>query len=38
MRKIVFIVEGDSENEFVKRIVKPYFISHGVPDHYKEVL
>lgn len=34
MKKIVFIVEGDSEDEFVKRIIKPYFVSQGIPDYY----
>ena len=30
MKKLVFIVEGDSEAEFVKRIMTPFFASKGI--------
>jgi hypothetical protein len=33
MKKLIIIVEGDSEDEFVKRILVPFFISKGLP-HY----
>lgn len=33
MKNLYFIVEGDSEEQFVKRILKPYLISKGLP-HY----
>ncbi|QIK59685.1 DUF4276 family protein [Dysgonomonas sp. HDW5A] len=33
MKRLIFIVEGDSEDEFVKRILKPYFVSKGVPEY-----
>lgn len=33
MKKIVFIVEGDSEDEFVKRIITPYFVSKSIPNY-----
>lgn len=39
MKKLVFIVEGESENEFVNRILRPYLISQGIPDyHIKSIM
>ena len=34
MKNLVFIVEGESENEFVNRIIRPYLISHGIPSYF----
>lgn len=36
MKKLVFIVEGDSENEFVNRLIRPYLVSKGIPDYHIE--
>ncbi|GBU08636.1 hypothetical protein AwDysgo_19670 [Bacteroidales bacterium] len=36
MKKIVFIVEGESEDEFVKRIIRPFFVSKGIPFYHIE--
>lgn len=33
MRNLIFIVEGQTESEFVNRIIKPYFVSKGLQDH-----
>lgn len=39
MKKLVFIVEGDSENEFVNRLIRPYLASKGIPDyHIKSII
>lgn len=31
MKRVIIVVEGDTEKEFIDRVLCPYLYSHGIP-------